>query len=288
MNPPWLWGVIDKSLYLAGEEANLPPSVILTMTKPFGYDIDFQRDIHPGDRFIVLYERGIDPYTNVAVNYTEPLFVQLKVGNRTLSAYRFITDTGADLYFDNHGRDVRKTLLLTPIDGARISSGYGLRRHPILGYNKMHQGVDFAAPRGTPVYAAGDGIIEIAKRYGSYGKYIRVRHHNSSDYSTAYAHLHRFAKGIKKGLKVQQGDVIGYVGSTGRSTGPHLHYEVLRHGKQINPRQVKQTAIKSLKNDELVRFRNRKAEIDALIRRLTITDPIALAQIHNKIQKNNR
>jgi len=165
-------------------------------------------------------------------------------------------------YFDPKGQSVRKALLRTPIDGARISSGYGKRRHPILGYNKMHRGVDFSAPRGTPVYAAGKGVVEYASRNGAYGKYIRIRH--GGEFKTAYAHLKGYAKGIARGKRVKQGQVIGYVGSTGRSTGPHLHYEVLRNGKQTNPRNMKLPAGPKLAGQSLESFQAARVEIDRM------------------------
>ena len=162
------------------------------------------------------------------------------------------SDGNPDQYFDENGKNVKKALLKTPLDGARLSSSFGMRKHPISGYNKLHKGVDFAAPIGTPIYAGGNGVIEFVGRNGGYGKYIRIRHNNS--YKTAYAHLNNYKKGIYKGLRVNQGEVIGYVGSTGKSTGPHLHYEIILDGKQINPMSLKLPPQKILKNDELKRF----------------------------------
>ena len=171
-----------------------------------------------------------------------------------LEYFRFITDEGYVDYFNREGKNVKKSILKTPLDGARLSSNFGMRKHPILGYNKMHKGVDFAAPKGTPIYAGGNGVIEYAGNKGSYGKYILIRHNN--EYKTAYAHLSGFKKGISKGVRVNQGDVIGFVGSTGRSTGPHLHYEIIHRNKQINPLTLKLPSGKILKGKELNRFVN--------------------------------
>lgn len=260
-------GTIDSSLYVAADRAGLPPAVIVTMMKPFAYDVDFQRDIRPGDSFTVMYDRMIDPQTGEDVRQGLPAYAELQVGGRVLTAYRFVDDDGDAAYFTAAGRDVRKALLLTPIDGARVSSGYGLRRHPVLGYTKMHRGVDFAAPRGTSIYAAGNGVIDRIGRWGAYGNYIRIRH-GSTRYSTAYAHMHRFARGLRKGMTVKQGQVIGFVGSTGRSTGPHLHYEVLRNGKQVNPRTIEQLDGQQLEGSNLARFEDHKRRIDRQIRRM--------------------
>ena len=166
-------------------------------------------------------------------------------------------------FYDSEGKSIRKTLMKTPIDGARLSSGFGKRRHPILGYNKMHKGIDFAARKGTPIYAAGDGIIERASFYGGYGRYIRIRH--NSEYKTAYAHLSRFARGVKKNFKVKQGQVIGYVGTSGKSTGPHLHYEVIFNKKQINPSKLKMQEIKALNKNEMRYFEKQKEYIKKII-----------------------
>ena len=173
----------------------------------------------------------------------------------------FQTNDGFFDYFNREGKNVKKSLLKTPIDGARLSSSFGLRKHPILGYNKLHRGVDFAAPKGTPVYAGGNGVIEFAGRNGGYGKYIRIRHNN--EYKTAYAHLNSFKKGISKGKRVNQGDIIGYVGSTGRSTGSHLHYEILYQNKQINPLKLKLPSGKILKGKELEKFQEQVKNIYA-------------------------
>jgi len=174
--------------------------------------------------------------------------------NNTLEYFQFKTEDGFFDYFNRQGKNVKKSILKTPIDGARLSSNFGMRKHPILGYSKMHKGVDFAAPKGTPIYAGGNGVIEYAGYNGGYGKYIRIRHNNA--YKTVYGHLSGFKKGISKGKRVNQGDIIGYVGSTGNSTGSHLHYEILFQNKQINPMKMKLPSGKILSGSELKRFKD--------------------------------
>ena len=226
---------INSSLFEAGAKVGVPASVMANMIRIFSWDIDFQRDIHAGDQFSVLFEEYYTP-SGKQVKTGNILYAALKVGNDERVVYRFEDSDGIVDYYGENGKSIRKALLKTPVDGARVSSGYGLRKHPILGYSKMHKGVDFAAPTGTPIFAAGDGVIEQIGPWSSYGNYVRLRHNNSL--STAYAHLSRFGKNLKKGSRVSQGQVIGYVGTTGRSTGPHLHYEVVMAGKQVNPNSV--------------------------------------------------
>ena len=182
--------------------------------------------------------------------------------------YKFNTTEDIHEYYDKDGNNIRKKLMRTPIDGARLSSGFGNRRHPILGYNKMHKGVDFAAKKGTPIYAAGDGIIERANRYGGYGNYIRIRH--NSEYKTAYAHLQKFAKGIKKGKYVRQGNTIGFVGTSGRSTGPHLHYEIIFNNKQVNPNKLKLPEGKKLDKNLFKKFNREKEKILLELKKLNV------------------
>ena len=203
------------------------------------------------DSFSVLYEVLLDK-KDKPVGYGSVIYASLNLSNSVTSIFRHEFADGSSDYFEETGKSVRKALMKTPINGARLSSGYGMRKHPIQGYNKMHRGLDFAAPIGTPIMAAGDGIIEKIGRYNSYGKYIRIRHNNT--YSTAYAHLSGYAKNLRKNSRVKQGQVIGYVGSTGRSTGPHLHYEILSGGKQINPTKVKLPSGRQIKESELVEF----------------------------------
>jgi murein DD-endopeptidase MepM/ murein hydrolase activator NlpD len=252
-------GGIQSSLYEAGMREGIPPQALINMINIFSFDVDFQRDIRRNDQFALLYERLTDE-TGSAAGIGQVIFARLKVHNRDIKLYRFKLDDGKIDYFDRDGRSVKKFLLSTPTDGARISSGFGRRRHPVLGYSKMHKGIDFAAPRGTPVYASGDGVVEVAKRFGSYGNYIRIRHNKT--YKTAYAHLNGFAKGIRSGVRVRQRRVIGYIGTTGRSTGPHLHYEVIYNGKQVNPRGVRIPTGITLKGKEKKRFDVVRGKID--------------------------
>ena len=254
-------GSIDYSLARAAGEAGVPANILIAAIRAFSYDVDFQRDIQPGDAFELFYETFEDAEGRRAKT-GQLLYGAMTLSGVTTEIFLHSTAGGESDYFDPKGQSVRKALLRTPIDGARISSGFGKRKHPILGYTKMHRGVDFAAPRGTPVYAAGTGVIEYAGRNGAYGKYIRIRHGGS--FKTAYAHLKGYAKGIARGKRVKQGQVIGYVGSTGRSTGPHLHYEVLRDGKQTNPRNMKLPAGPKLAGEPLEQFQAARAEIDRL------------------------
>ena len=255
-------GTIDDSLYMSAERAALPHDVIIGLIKLFSWDVDFQRDVRRGDQFETLFEVVALEDGSEGVRGGDLLYAALSINGRLFEGYRFELPEGRVAYFDRSGKSLRKFLMRTPIDGARLSSRFGMRRHPILGYNRMHQGVDFAAPTGTPIYAAGNGRVEVAGRNGGYGKYIRLRH--TGEYSTAYAHLSRFAKGVQAGRRVRQGQVIGYVGTTGRSTGPHLHYEVLRNGAQINPLQIRQPPDQQLAGADLERFRLEMARIDRL------------------------
>jgi murein DD-endopeptidase MepM/ murein hydrolase activator NlpD len=265
-------GDIDNSLNVATRDQNVPNDVTGKLIKLFSWDVDFQRDMRRGDRFetvfeeVALLEAATGEVKTGEVKTGEVrgdlLYAGLHLSGKLHDAYRFTHEDGVSAYYDRTGRSLRKFLLRTPIDGARLSSGFGMRHHPVLGYNRMHKGTDFAAPSGTPIYAGGSGRIDVAGRNGGYGNYIRIRH--SGEYSTAYAHLSQFAKGIKPGVKVRQGQVIGYVGTTGRSTGPHLHYEVLRHGQQINAMKVKQPSATKLAGAELEAFQREVARIDRL------------------------
>ena len=243
---------IQNSLYGSAERAGIPPKIMAELIKIYSRNIDFQRDIRRGDQIEVMYEAQHTDDGEYVRN-GNILYANLTIGGRAVPIYRFETADGRYDYFDEKGRTTRKTLLKTPVDGARMSSGFGMRRHPILGYTKMHKGVDFAAPTGTPIYAAGDGTISFVGRKSGYGNFISIRH--TSDLSTAYAHMHKFASGMKRGTRVRQGDVIGYVGSTGRSTGPHLHYEVLVNNRQVNPRSVDLPTGENLAGRDLQRFK---------------------------------
>ncbi len=258
-------GKIRSSLYVDATRSGLSPEVIVEAIRLFSWDVDFQRDIHPGDRFDILVSRRYLP-DGTFVEWGDIKFAALTLKGIPKRIYRFKNNKDEIEYFDETGLSAQKALMKTPIDGARLSSRYGKRKHPILRYTKMHRGIDFAAPIGTPIYAAGNGKIVFAGRKGAYGKYIRIRH--NSRYSTAYAHLSGYRKGIRRGKRVQQGQIIGYVGSTGRSTGPHLHYEVLVMGKQINPLKMKLPPGRKLRGNELVSFTRNRNEIDLLLKQL--------------------
>ncbi len=243
---------ISESLYSDGLKNDLPQNILIKLIKLFSFDLDFQRDIKKNTIVSVSYEfnqiKDTDKFEYKDINYA-----LISIDNKEIEYFKFLTNEGYIDYFNRAGKNVKKSILKTPLDGARLSSNFGMRKHPISGYNKMHKGVDFAAPMGTPIYAGGNGVIEYAGNNGGYGKYIRIRHNN--EYKTAYAHLSSFKKGISKGKRVNQGEVIGFVGSTGNSTGPHLHYEILYQNKQINPLKLKLPSGKILKGEEYERFK---------------------------------
>jgi murein DD-endopeptidase MepM/ murein hydrolase activator NlpD len=265
-------GTIESSLFESGQDAAVPLDILSQTVKAFSYDVDFQREIQPGDRFEIIYERYEDERGQLA-RTGNVLYATLVQEGVTKEIYRFQPTDGTANYYNAKGENVRKELLRTPLDVVRISSTFGMRKHPILGYSKMHKGVDFAASTGTPIFAAGDGVIAILGKQRGYGNYIRIKH--SAQYATAYGHMSRFAKGLRQGSKVQQGDVIGYVGSTGMATGPHLHYEVLVAGAQINPMSVK-LAGRKLDAKELRRFEAMKAEVKQL--RKNLANQVLLAR----------
>ncbi len=252
------FGVIKNGLFVDGVESGISPNSMMNMINLYGYDVDFQRDIHSGDKFEMLVESFYDE-NGKKVRDGNVLYSSLMLQNRKIEIYMHKVDNRVE-YFDSKGNSVRKSLLRTPINGARVSSGFGMRRHPILGYSKMHKGVDFAASTGTPILAAGAGTIIYMGIKGGYGNYVQIKHNN--DYSTAYGHASRFNKKFRNGSKVKQGDVVAYVGTTGRSTGPHLHFELLYKGSQVNPAKVKATSGIKLVGKELVRFESSKNEID--------------------------
>lgn len=244
-------GLITSSLYVAGVRAHMPLPILAEMIRAFSWDVDFQRSIRKNDGFAVMYESFQDSNGDT-VAYGKILYAELELSGDKLPIYLHTLADGTEDYFDNQGKSAKKSLMRTPIDGARLSSSYGNRKHPTLGYTKLHTGVDFAAPRGTPIYAAGDGAIDYIGRKGGYGKYIRIRH--NGEYSTAYAHMKSYKKGMKTGKRVKQGQIIGYVGTSGRSTGPHLHYEILKNNRQVNPMRVKMPSGRKLKGQELELF----------------------------------
>lgn len=230
-------GIIDDSLFLAAQKQGLPQAIIVELIRIFSYDVDFQREIRKGDQFEIFYERKISE-DGRSVQEGDILYARLNIKGEDIHLYRHLPE-GRDFaeYFHEDGQSSKKALMKTPIEGARLSSYYGSRKHPVLGYTRMHKGVDFSAPTGTPIMAAGDGVIERASWFGSFGNYVRIRHNGS--YKTAYAHMSKYGRGIKKGVRVRQGQIIGYVGATGRVTGRHLHYEVHKDDTQINPLNLK-------------------------------------------------
>ena len=242
---------ITESLYSDGLKNGLPQDILIKLIRLFSFDLDFQRDIKKNTIVSISYDYN-QFKENDNVDYIDINYALISINGKKLEYFKFLTDDGYVDYFNREGKNVKKSLLKTPLDGARISSNFGMRKHPISGYNKMHKGVDFAAPTGTPIYAGGNCVVEYVGNNGGYGKYIRIRHNN--EYKTAYAHLSGYKKGLGVGSRVNQGDVIGYVGSTGISTGPHLHYEIIFQNKQINPLKLKLPSGKILKGQELERF----------------------------------
>jgi murein DD-endopeptidase MepM/ murein hydrolase activator NlpD len=254
-------GTVKTSLYLAAQAARLPRSVFLKFVRIYSWDVDFQRDLRPGDQFDVAWEQYYTP-EGTFVRNGDMVYASLTLSGDEKKLYRFTAYYGTG-YYDEKGEGARKPLMRTPINGARLSSGYGRRRHPFLGYTIMHRGVDFAGRPGTPVLAAGDGRIVFSGRNGAYGKFIKVRH--NSRYETAYAHLRSIKKGIHPGARVRQGQVIGTLGSTGRSTGPHLHYEILVDGDQVNPRRVKMPSHQRLRGKDLAKFNAYRGSLNSQI-----------------------
>jgi murein DD-endopeptidase MepM/ murein hydrolase activator NlpD len=249
---------IDSSLFIAAEDAGIPDTTIVDMIRLYSYDIDFQREIQKGDSFELYYTQMVNEKGQVVQN-GRILYAGLTTGGKTHKLWRYTAKNDSADYYDETGRTAKKFLMRTPVDGARLTSGYGMRMHPLLGYTKMHKGVDFGAPVGTPVMAAGAGTVEYAAPYSTYGNYVRIRHTNG--YKTAYAHLKGFARGIKVGAHVTQGQLIAYVGMTGRSTGPHLHYEVLVQDHQVNPMGIKVATGEQLEGTDLMKFRAAREEI---------------------------
>lgn len=269
-------GIIQSSLFLSAAQAGIPTKTIVDLIRIFSYDVDFQREIQPGDSFEVYFERFADESGNI-LKEGSILWASMTLSGKEFSVYRYKTDDdGFTDYYDEKGRSVKKTLMRTPIDGARLTSGFGKRKHPTLGYTKMHRGVDFGARSGTPIMAAGNGTVEFAARNGGYGNYVRIRHNN--EFKTAYAHMRKFAKGIRKGARVKQGQIIGYVGSTGRSTGPHLHYEVHKGGRQINPLSVKLPAGRKLDGKMLAAFKSHSDQIRQEIASVELETQLASAK----------
>ena len=251
---------IDNSLYSSAIDVGISPNIIIEFARLYGFQIDFQRDIWKNDSFQIIYETFLDS-NNQIVETGKILFANLNLQGRDYKLYIFKTKDAFE-HFDEFGKSIKKSLMKTPINGARLSSPFGMRKHPILGYNRLHKGTDFAAPEGTPVMASGDGKIIRARWCGGGGNCIKINH--NSTYSTVYAHLKNFARGLREGVRVRQGQIIGYVGSTGMSTGPHLHYEVIVNGKKINSQTLKLPSGKILKGKERKLFEISKIKLNVL------------------------
>ncbi|WP_374533953.1 peptidoglycan DD-metalloendopeptidase family protein [Phenylobacterium sp.] len=252
-------GEIAGSLYESASRLGANPRIVGEMVKLFSHKIDFDRDLKPGDAFTMVFDRKItESGRTIETGALEYAAI------KGVKFYRFERPGGEVQYFDETGKNIKGFLLRTPVDNARMTSRFGMRRHPILGYNRMHQGIDFGAGSGTPVFAAGDGVVVEARRWGGYGNWVRIRH--TGGFETGYAHLSRFAKGLRPGQRVAQGQVVAYVGSTGASTGPHLHYEIWLNGKRMNPVGAKAPQGTVLAGGELAAFRAQKARIDAMIK----------------------
>jgi murein DD-endopeptidase MepM/ murein hydrolase activator NlpD len=252
--------MILQSLYKAATDQNIPPNIIIEFARIYGFQVDFQRDIRKEDKFQIMYEIFIDKNDKI-IESGEILFANLKLSGQDNSLYYF-DKKNVEGHYNKNGKSVQKALMKTPINGARLSSSFGMRKHPIDGFNKMHRGTDFAAPKGTPIMASGNGTVKKAGWCGGGGNCVKIKH--NSTYETVYAHMSKFARGIKKGVRVKQGQTIGYVGSTGKSTGPHLHYEVIVNGKKVNSQKLKLPSGRILKEKNRELFETNKIKLDVL------------------------
>ena len=253
--------IITNSLYSSAVNLGIKPNIILEFARLYGFQVDFQRDVWKEDSFQIIYEEFLND-KNKVIDTGEIIFASLNLQNTNYQLYKYEYKKNKIDYFDENGKSVKKTLMKTPINGARLSSSYGKRKHPILGYTKMHTGTDFAAPTGTPIMASGDGKVTKAGWCGGGGNCVKIKH--NSTYQTVYAHMSKFGRGIKKGVRVKQGQIIGYVGSTGMSTGPHLHYEVIENGRKVNSQKLRLPSGKILKGEERKNFELAKIKIDVL------------------------
>ena len=254
-------GIIQNSLYNTAVSLGIKPNTIIDFARLYGFQVDFQRDIWKGDSFQIIYEQFENEDGSLVEN-GDIIFSNLNIQGKDLNLYKFELGKNKIDYFDENGKSMKKTLMKTPINGARLSSPFGKRKHPILGFTKMHAGTDFAAPTGTPIMASGDGVVTRAQWCGGGGNCVKIKH--NSVYQTVYAHMSKFGRGIKKGVRVKQGQIIGYVGSTGLSTGPHLHYEVIENGRKINSQKLKLPSGKTLKGKQRNKFEVNKIKIDVL------------------------
>ena len=267
-------GKMSDSLYVSALQAGATPELTAQVVKLFSHKLDFSRDIHPGDQFRMVFDRKVTE-SGRTIQAGDLQYAEIGAMGQVTRFYRFQAAGSAEAdYFDEFGKNIRGFLLRTPVDGARISSGFGMRFHPVLGYTRMHQGIDFAAPTGTPVFAAGDGVVQEAKWAGGYGRWLQIRH--NGPWSTGYGHLSAWA--VRAGQHVHQGQVVGYVGATGLATGPHLHYEIMLNGKKINPRDAKVPQGEILGGRELVAFKGEKAHIDTLLGAAAPQDQVRVAQ----------
>jgi murein DD-endopeptidase MepM/ murein hydrolase activator NlpD len=273
--PTLVSGSITTSLYGAAQSAGLPLSILMEMIRAYSFSVDFQRDVHPGDAFQVIYRKAYDSEGRFLAN-GDMLFAALTLRGRTREIYEYTTSKGYVDYFNSAGQSVRKMLIRTPVEGAWVSSVFGWRKNPLYGYGEFHRGLDLAVPMNTPVMAAGNGTVMVAGYSNGYGNYIRLRHANG--YQTLYAHMDGFARGIRVGSAVSQGQVIGYVGTTGMSTGPHLHYEIIYRGKRINPATIVSPSGPILSDESLAKFRINKERIDGEYTALKAGMPIPAAQ----------
>ena len=251
--------MITNNLYTSAIEVGIEPNIIVEFARIFGFEVDFQRDIRKGDWFEIYYEKFKDDNNKVR-DTGKIIYASMYVNGEEINLYNFKFKKDEEEFFDIKGKSITKSLMKTPINGARLSSSFGMRKHPILGYNKMHRGTDFAAPSGTPIMASGSGTVTRARWCGGGGNCVKIKH--NSTYETIYAHMKAFAKGIKEGRKVKQGQIIGYVGSTGMSTGPHLHYEVIVNGKKVNSQKLKLPSGKVLKGEARKEFELERIKID--------------------------
>ncbi len=265
-------GTINTTLYDAGAAQGVPRNVMAAMIRAFSHEVDFQRDLHPGDKFRVFYDQPRTRNGQPAGEATI-IYAALETSEVSKAVYRVLYSDGTAEYFNDRGESIRRGLMRTPIDGARTSSSFGMRRHPILGYSMMHKGVDFAAPTGTPVFAAGDGVVQEIGYKSGFGRFILVKHNNGL--ATAYGHMSRFARGVAQGSQVQQGDVIAYVGMSGRATGPHLHFEVRANGRQVNPLSINMRQGRVLNGATLVQFNRGKSKIQSEFGRLITANAAA-------------
>ena len=276
---------IDLSLYESARQVNIPLEAFDKFVRVMSFSVDFQRDIQQGDQFELVYEKLVDRLTGDILSSGKLNYAGIILSGKRMGYYRFTHPDGQEGWYDRNGESAVRTLMRTPVNGARLSSRYGMRRHPVTGFNAMHRGIDFAVPTGTPILAAGSGSVEAAGWNGNYGKYVRLRH--NSTYKTAYAHMSRIAPGVRTGRKVSQGEVIGYVGSTGRSTGPHLHYEIMVNNRQVNPMTVQLPAGKGVPNDQMQSFSDQVKAIEKQMKDSLTPDYIGVTLQQAALERQN-